>query len=180
MKETLITRSEFSTDSTAYPGRDFFTWAAALRQPYDQTVPLDASVAVSHVEPVHASQGDVDFAGNAIVIPRDGIYAVSADVQVYATVPVTPPPSGSVIATVMRFSPVRGDSSTVVADSSRLVGEYGNARLHPVGVAVVLYKGDQVYVQYDNDAVDAGFHMEHLQVARVCPLGTVYSRGFCT
>lgn len=83
-----VTRSEVVADRVPVP-RDIsrFFWSACLVSSERVTVPPNSELLLAHEAPRHATNGladfdTADFPSVSLVVPRDGVYALSYSVQI--------------------------------------------------------------------------------------------------
>jgi hypothetical protein len=84
-----ITRSTAVADQKPKPrSLSQFFWSACLKSGSNTEVPVGDGLILKHEQPVHATTGPEDFdvseyPNAAIIIPRDGIYAISYCARIF-------------------------------------------------------------------------------------------------
>jgi hypothetical protein len=171
-----ITRSTAVADQKPKPrSLSQFFWSACLKSANDTELAVSVGNVLHHDTPVHATIGPEDFDPEdnttAIIIPRDGIYAISYCVRFYVQ-PVDVRATGTVQIEVN--SGWTELSNLVNFDGSESTRDWEFTR-----VGIPLHYGDRMTLWAYNDTdVIIQIAVFHLEATYLGPIGHEYDSKY--
>lgn len=179
-RRALVVRSQDQANAVARPRTaGTFTWNASLQNSYGTIVPSGGSSDILGLAPLHATFGLDDFNsdvdGTRIVIPRTGIYSVSARVGAYTPDPNADyPVAATIIGTGTPPASIGYDERGLTVNPDN-PGGTASAMLNPGTAGFPFTEGAQVWVMGTSYAPsDVEMSVQMLSVTYEAELGLIY------